>query len=114
VALECVGNYYWIADEIEAAGCRPNLTHAAKAKVMMGLVDKTDKLDADGLATLLRMGTLPTVWLPPGRVRDQRELPRTRIQSSCTNGGLHQVANCGQEPHPCHPGQVCAITAGSQ
>jgi transposase len=82
VALETVGNWYWIADEIEAAGCLPLLTHAAKAKVMMGHVDKTDKLDACGLATLLRNGTLPTVWLPPGPVRDQRELPRTRIALS--------------------------------
>jgi hypothetical protein len=43
VALEAVGNWYWIADEIEAAGCVPLLTHAGKAKVMMGHVDKTDK-----------------------------------------------------------------------
>ena len=39
VALETVGNWYWIADEIEAAGCLPLLTHAAKAKVMMGNVN---------------------------------------------------------------------------
>lgn len=79
VALESVGNWYWIADEIEAAECRPLLTHAAKAKLMMGHVDKTDKLDARGLATLLHKGTLPTVWLPPAAVRDERELPRTRM-----------------------------------
>ncbi|MCL4466701.1 MAG: IS110 family transposase [Chloroflexi bacterium] len=71
--------WYWIADEIEAAGCIPLFTHAAKAKLMMGHVNKTDKLDAAGLATLLHNGTLPTVWLPPGLVRDQRELPRTRM-----------------------------------
>jgi len=35
VALETVGNWYCIADEIEAAGCLPLLTHAAKAKVMI-------------------------------------------------------------------------------
>jgi transposase len=35
VALESVGNWYWIADEIEAAGCIPLLTHPAKAKVMI-------------------------------------------------------------------------------
>jgi transposase len=79
VALESVGNWYWIADEIEAAGCIPLLTHPAKAKVMMGHVNKTDKLDANGLATLLRIGSLPTVWLPPAEVRDERELPRTRM-----------------------------------
>lgn len=79
VALETVGNWYWIADEIEAAGCEPLLAHAAKAKLMMGHTNKTDKLDAKGLATLLRNGTLPQVWLPPGELRDERELPRTRM-----------------------------------
>lgn len=82
VALESVGNWYWIADEIEAAGCRPLLTHAAKAKVMMGNVNKTDKLDAKGLATLLHLGSLPMVWLPPAEIRDERELHRTRMAMS--------------------------------
>lgn len=39
VALESVGNWYWIVDEIEAAGCIPLMAHAAKAKVMMGNVN---------------------------------------------------------------------------
>lgn len=82
VALESVGNWYWIADEIEAAGCLPLLTHAAKAKVMMGNINKTDKLDAKGLAKLLHLESLPTVWLPPGEVRDERELHRTRMALS--------------------------------
>lgn len=87
VALETVGNWYWIADEIEAAGCEVHLTHAAKAKLMMGQTNKTDKLDARGLARLLRNGTLPSVWLAPGELRDERELPRTRMALSkiCTS-----------------------------
>jgi transposase len=79
VALETVGNWYWIVDEIEGAGCLPKLVHARKAKLMMGQINKTDKLDARGLNTLQRNGTLPTVWIPPGELRDQRELPRTRM-----------------------------------
>jgi transposase len=79
VALETVGNWYWIVNEIEAAGCIPLLAHAAKAKVMMGNIHKTDKLDAQGLATLLYLGKLPSVWIPPAEVRDERELPRTRM-----------------------------------
>jgi transposase len=82
VALESVGNWYWIVDEIEAAGRLPQMAHAAKAKVMMGNVHKTDKLDADGLATLLHNGTLPSVWIAPGSLRDERELPRTRMALS--------------------------------
>jgi len=82
VALETVGNWYWIVDEIEAAQCTPLLAHALLAKKRMGYVHKTDKLDADGLATLLHMGTLPAVWIPPGDLRDERELPRTRMAFS--------------------------------
>jgi len=82
VALETVGNYYWIVDEIEEAGCLPLLAHAAKAKVIMGNINKTDKLDAKGLATLVHLGSLPTVWLPPGEIRDERELHRTRMAFS--------------------------------
>jgi transposase len=79
VALKTVGNYYWIVDEIEQAGCVPLLAHAAKAKVLMGNINKTDNLDAKGLATLVHLGSLPTVWLPPGEIRDERELHRTRM-----------------------------------
>jgi transposase len=82
VALESVGNWYWIADEIEAAGCLPLLTHAAKAKLLMGNVNKTDKLDAKGLAKLLHLDSLPTLWLPPREIRDERELHRTRMALS--------------------------------
>jgi len=79
VAVETIGNWYWIVDEIEAAGCVPKLVHARKAKLMMGAINKTDKLDVRGLNQLQRNGTLPTVWIPPGELRDQRDLPRTRM-----------------------------------
>ncbi len=82
VAVESVGHWYWIVDEIEAAACEPKLAHARKAKLMMGQVNKTDRLDADGLVRLLHNGTLPTVWIPPAAVRDERELPRTRMALS--------------------------------
>ena len=79
VAVETVGNWYWIVDEIEAAGMVPQLVHARKAKIMMGNVNKTDKLDAQGLNRLQRNGTLPIVWIPPTQLRDKRDLARTRM-----------------------------------
>lgn len=79
VAVETIGNWYWIVDEIEAAGCVPKLVHARKAKLMMGEINKTDRLDVRGLNRLQQAGTLPTVWIPPGDLRDQRDLPRTRM-----------------------------------
>jgi transposase len=79
IAVESVGNWYWMIDEMERAGHNPMLVHPVKAKMMMGQINKTDKLDARGLALLLRNGTLPTVWIPPGELRDKRELPRMRM-----------------------------------
>lgn len=79
VAVETIGSWYWIVDEIEAAGLTPLLVHARKAKLMMGCVNKTDRLDVRGLNRLQQAGTLPTVWIPPGELRDQRELTRSRI-----------------------------------
>lgn len=79
VAVETIGNWYWIVDEIEAASKRPALVHALKAKLMMGQTNKTDKLDAAGLNRLQRVGTLPEVWIPPAEVRDNRDLGRTRM-----------------------------------
>jgi transposase len=79
VAIEATANWYWIVDEIEQAGLVPRLVHPRKAKLMMGLINKTDKLDAHGLNRLQRNGTLPTVWIPPGPLRELRELTRTRV-----------------------------------
>lgn len=76
VAVEATGNWYWITDEIEQAGLVPQLVHPRKAKLMMGQTNKTDKLDAQGLNRLQQNGTLPTVWIPPGALR---ELTRTRL-----------------------------------
>jgi transposase len=82
VAVETIGNWYWIVDEIERAAMRPQLVHARKAKLMLGSVNKTDKLDARGINMLQRAGTLPTVWIPPAQLRDKRELCRARMAFS--------------------------------
>ena len=66
VAIETIGNWYWIVDEIESAQMEPRLVDARKAKMMLCFSNKTDKLDARGLNKLQRAGTLPIVWIPPG------------------------------------------------
>jgi transposase len=58
------------------------MAHALFAKKMMGHIHKIDKLDAEGLATLQHLGSLPTVWIASGDIRDERELPRTRMAFS--------------------------------
>ena len=79
IAIEASGHYGWLVDEMEQFGHCPKLANPLEAKRRMGKTKKTDKLDATGLAILLRNGTLPEVWIPPGELRDQRELLRLRI-----------------------------------
>jgi transposase len=79
IAVEASGSYSWLVDEMERSGHRPKLCNPLEAKRRMALTKKTDKLDARGLAILLRNGTLPEVWIPPSELRDQRELLRLRI-----------------------------------
>lgn len=79
VAVETIGNWYRIVDEIEEADMKPLLVHARKAKMMMCNANKTDRLDVRGLNRLQRNGTLPTVWIPPMDLRDKRDLCRTRL-----------------------------------
>jgi transposase len=82
VAVEATGNWYWIINEIEQRGLQPLLVHPYKAKLMMGETNKTDALDVHGLNRLQRTGTLPTVWIPPGEIRDLREVTRMRMALS--------------------------------
>jgi transposase len=93
VAVEATGNWYWVVDEIEEAGCVPRLVHPRKAKLLMGLTNKSDKLDTRGMNTLQRNKTLPVVWIPPGELRDKRDLPRARMvmknQSTRLRNRLH-------------------------
>jgi hypothetical protein len=46
VAVETVGNWYWIVQEIERGSMVPKLVHARRAKMMLASVNKTDRLDA--------------------------------------------------------------------
>lgn len=79
IALEATGHWYWMVDEMEKAGHHPHLVNPTEAKKRMGKTNKTDALDAKGLAILLHNGTLPESWIPPGELRDRRELLRTRM-----------------------------------
>jgi len=88
VAVEAMGSWYWIIGEIEQAGLIPVLVHPRKAKLMMGMINKTDKLDVHGLNRLQRNRSLPTVWIAPAQTRDMRELTRSRMQLTAQRARL--------------------------
>jgi hypothetical protein len=69
IAVESSGHCYWLVDETERADHEQHLVNASEAKRRMSKPNETDKLDAEGLAILLRNGTLPEIWIPRGTVR---------------------------------------------
>jgi len=79
VALESSGNWYWLVRAMEEAGLEPHLAHALEVKKRMPGRNKTDTLDATGLAVLLRNHALPEVWIPPAKLLEVRDLMRTRL-----------------------------------
>ncbi len=79
VAVEASAGWYWFLDEPEAAGLDARLVNPLEAKRRMGGKNKTDKLDAKGLAILCRNGILAEVWIPPAELRDLRGLIRARL-----------------------------------
>jgi len=101
VALETIGNWYWIVDDIEEAGMVPRLVHARKAKLMMAMVNKTDKLDARGLNRLQHTGTLPHSLDPfPRAARPARAASHAH--------GVQPSAHAAEKRHSCYLSQIWA------
>src|ERR1700676_1556034 len=54
LAIDPPEHWYWVVDEMERAGHHVHLANPMEAKKRMGKTNKTDALDAKGLAILLR------------------------------------------------------------
>jgi hypothetical protein len=85
VAVEASGGWYWFMDELEAAGLDARLVSPLEAKRRIGGRNKTDKLDARGLAILLRNGTLAGGL---DSARDKRGFSRTVSRASPVSCGI--------------------------
>lgn len=88
VAVEASGGWYWLMSELEAAGLKGHLVNPQEAKQRMRGRNKTDALDAKGLATLLYERRLPEVWIPSARLLDLRGLMRSRLAMRADQTGL--------------------------
>ena len=88
VGVEASGGWYWLIEEMEQAGLEPHLAHALEAKQRMRGRNKTDPLDARGLAWLLYEKRFPEVWIPSGKLLDLRGLMRSRLALRAYQSGL--------------------------
>jgi transposase len=78
IAMEA--GYCWqpIYDRLVDAGHDVRLAHPQKVKAIAEAKVKTDKVDSETLAHLLRAGLLPESYVPPRDIRELRDLVRRR------------------------------------
>jgi len=83
--VESTGAWYWLADLLGTIGVEVVLAHATRLKAIAAAKVKTDKIDSDTLALLLRADLIPRAHMIAPAQRGPRDLMRTR---------LHLVEKC--------------------
>jgi transposase len=78
VAYEAGPTGFGLARAVEAAGVRCVVVAPSKIERPPGDRIKTDRRDAERLARLLRIGELPSVWVPTEAEEAARDLVRAR------------------------------------
>src|SRR5690606_36074774 len=77
--IETTANWYWLSDLLESQGVNVTLAHAKYLKAISYAKVKTDKVDSETLAHLLRMGMVPAAHRLEPPVRGLRDLLRARL-----------------------------------
>lgn len=80
VAVECVSNWYWLADLCEDEKIEFALGHAQYMKAVHGGKAKNDRIDSEKIARLLQGGLLPMAYVYPRKQRSLRDLLRRRTR----------------------------------
>jgi transposase len=88
--VESTGFWYWLADLLDELGVELTLAHATRLKAIAAAKVKTDRVDSDLLAQLLRAGLIPGAHRITRAARGPRDLLRMRVRlveqrTSCLN-----------------------------
>ncbi len=78
--VESTGGWYWLADTLAAVGVELVLAHATRLKAIAAAKVKTDQVDSDTLALLLRADLIPVAHMIAPAQRGPRDLMRTRLR----------------------------------
>jgi transposase len=78
--VESTGGWYWLADTLAALGVELILAHATRLKAIAAAKVKTDRIDSDTLALLLRADLIPRAHMIRPEARGPRDLMRTRLR----------------------------------
>ena len=79
VGVECIFTWYWVADFCAEQGIDFALGHAYYMKSIHGGKTKSDKIDSEKIANLLRGGMFPIAYAYPKAKRAVRDLLRRRL-----------------------------------
>ena len=79
VGVECIFTWYWVADFCAENGIDFALGHAYYMKSIHGGKTKSDKIDSEKIANLLRGGMFPIAYAYPKEKRAVRDLLRRRL-----------------------------------
>jgi len=93
--VEATANWYWLSDLLNDHGIDLILAHAKYLKAISYAKVKTDKVDSQTLANLLRIDMVPTAHQIQPRLRPLRDLMRARLNlvhknTSCQNS-IHRL-----------------------
>lgn len=77
--IEASGTYRWLYEVLRPYGT-VLLAHPLRLRAMIQRRSKTDKLDAQLLANLLRINQVPLAYIPPEPFHQLRELTRCRAR----------------------------------
>lgn len=78
VVIEACGTWTHIYDALTERGIQVKLAHPLKTKAIASARIKTDRIDANILAHLLRADLIPEAWVPPVETRELRTITRYR------------------------------------
>ena len=78
VAMEACYCWQPVYEFLEGRGYEVRLAHPMKTRIIAEAKVKTDAIDSERLAHLLRSDLLPTSYVPPKEFRELRELVRLR------------------------------------
>jgi transposase len=77
--IEATGTYRWLYNLLRPHGT-VLLAHPMRLRAMIQRRTKTDKLDAQLLANLLRINQIPLAYIPPEPFQQLRDLTRSRAR----------------------------------
>ena len=78
IVIEACGFWMDTYDKLKEAGYDVVLAHPGKVEAIASAKMKTDKIDSETLAQLLRCNLIPEAWAPPKKIREERDLIRFR------------------------------------